>query len=46
MKRYLVALFAFLSISATAKNVDFKLEAVPLPKKYPRPQLCEDVDIS
>lgn len=32
MKRSLILLLALLSISATAKNVDFKLEAVPLPK--------------
>lgn len=32
MKRSLISLLALLSISATAKNVDFKLEAVPLPK--------------
>lgn len=32
MKRYLTVLGAFLSISTMAKNVDFKLEAVPLPK--------------
>ncbi|MCI7352821.1 MAG: type II secretion system protein GspD, partial [[Actinobacillus] rossii] len=32
MKRSLILLLALLSIYATAKNVDFKLEAVPLPK--------------
>ncbi|NBH74739.1 type II secretion system protein GspD [Rodentibacter pneumotropicus] len=32
MKRCLTIFFAFLSVSVIAKNVDFKLEAVPLPK--------------
>lgn len=32
MKFYLTALITLITISATAKNVDFKLEAVPLPK--------------